>query len=220
MSGRVSDILIRYIAAEHCRTCNRVRPTDRQKPIGAATIKLKPSAYLVLGMVRAGVGTGYSIKRAVDQTTRFFWATSFAQVYPELARLEEQGYIVGRDDPRGKRPRRTYHLTERGRDALGDWLQTSRVPAFEFRDEGLLRLFFADALSEDEAITLVRRLREQAEDADQTFRESILSIAAEAPERGYRFPLIAARLGADYYRWRARWFADLQAALEAPDPRN
>jgi DNA-binding PadR family transcriptional regulator len=38
-------------------------------------MRLKPSAYLMLGMLRGGVGTGYAIKRAVDQSTRFFWST-------------------------------------------------------------------------------------------------------------------------------------------------
>ena len=106
-------------------------------------MRLKPSAYLILGMLRGGVGTGYAIKRAVDQSTRFFWATSFAQVYPELAHLEGQGYIIGEDDPQGGRPRRTYRLTESGDHALEEWLQSTRLPTFEFRDEGLLRLFFA-----------------------------------------------------------------------------
>ena len=100
----------------------------------------------MLGMLRAGIETGYAIKRAVDQSTRFFWSTSFAQVYPELAHLEQQGYIVGHNEPHGERPRRTYRLTKKGEDALGNWLQSPSVPSFEFRDEGLLRLFFADAL--------------------------------------------------------------------------
>jgi DNA-binding PadR family transcriptional regulator len=176
-------------------------------------LRLKPSAYLMLGMLRAGVGTGYAIKRAVDQSTRFFWSTSFAQVYPELARLEKEAYIVGHDDPQGDRPRRTYRLTPKGEDALGNWLKAPGVPSFEFRDEGLLRLFFADALPEAEAIALVQRLREHAEQAHRSFREDILPIARNAPAHGYRFPLIAARLGADYYAWRAKWLADLQSEL-------
>jgi DNA-binding PadR family transcriptional regulator len=180
-------------------------------------MRLKPSAYLVLGMIRGGADTGYAIKRAVDQSTRFFWATSFAQVYPELARLERDGYIVGKDEPRGKRPRRTYRLTQTGEESLAGWLGGSRVPAFEFRDEGLLRLFFADALSDAEASALVGRLREQAEHADEDFRESVLTLATGAPEQGFRFPLIAARLGADYYSWRAKWFAELERELQAAD---
>lgn len=176
-------------------------------------MKLKPSAYLMLGMLRAGIGTGYAIKRAVDQSTRFFWSTSFAQVYPELARLEAQGYIVGHDEPRGDRPRRSYRVTEKGEDALGEWLRSPGVPSFEFRDEGLLRLFFADALSDEEALALVERLREHAERTDIAFREEILPMAAAAPSQGYRFPLVAARFGADYYTWRARWLAELENEL-------
>lgn len=164
-------------------------------------------------MLRGGLGTGYAIKRAVDRSTRFFWSTSFAQVYPELARLEREGYIVGRSDPRGARPRRVYEPTQKGRQALDSWLRSPRVPSFEFRDEGLLRLFFADALPAEEAIALVGRLRDHAAQADRHFREEILPIAATAPTQGYRFPLIAARLGADYYAWRAAWLTSLHDEL-------
>jgi PadR family transcriptional regulator, regulatory protein AphA len=178
-------------------------------------MRLNPSSYLILGMLRGGLGTGYAIKRAVDSSTRFFWATSFAQVYPELARLEEQGYISGRDEPQGGRPRRTYRVTKKGERALIDWLRSPRAPGFEFRDEGLLRLFFADALSADESLALVKRLRAQSEETNRSFREEILPLAEAAPEQGFRFPLEAAKLGADYYRWRARWFARLEAELES-----
>jgi PadR family transcriptional regulator AphA len=177
-------------------------------------LRLKPSAYLILGMLRAGVQTGYEVKRAVDQSTRFFWATSFAQVYPELARLEQQDYIAGHDEPRGARRRRIYSLTEKGEEALSDWLRSRRVPEFEFRDEGLLRLFFADGLSNEEAVALVRRLREQAQEADRRFREDVLPRAQAASTQRIRFPLIAARLGADYYAWRAAWLAELEAELQ------
>ncbi len=176
-------------------------------------MRLKPSAYLILGMLQAGVETGYEIKRSVDLTTRFFWAASFAQVYPELARLEKDGYIQGSDQPRGARPRKVYRLTERGERALREWLRSSRMPDFEFRDEGLLRLFFASPLPEEEALALVGRLRLQAEEVDHAFREDILPLAELAPAEGLRAPLVAARFGADYYSWRARWFAELEDEL-------
>jgi DNA-binding PadR family transcriptional regulator len=52
-------------------------------------MRLKPGSYLILGMLDSGVSTGYAIKRAVDRSTRFFWAASLAQVYHELAALEK-----------------------------------------------------------------------------------------------------------------------------------
>jgi DNA-binding PadR family transcriptional regulator len=166
-------------------------------------------------MLLGGVETGYAIKRTVDRSTRFFWAASLAQVYPELARLEDEGYITGSDRARGARPRKVYRLTDKGERALAQWLRSNRAPQFEFRDEGLLRLFFADALPDEDAISLVKRLREHAEAADRSFRDEILPLAETAPEQGYRFPLIAARLGADYYAWRAAWFARLEEELRA-----
>ena len=85
-------------------------------------MRLKPGSYLILGMLQRGVRTGYAIKRAVDASTRFFWAASLAQVYPDLAALEEGGYVVSADEPRGRRPRKTYRLTDRGDKALAEWL--------------------------------------------------------------------------------------------------
>ena len=177
-------------------------------------MRLKPSSYLILGMVDRGVETGYAIKRAVDLSTRFFWAASLAQVYPELAALEEGGYVVSADEPRGARPRKTYRLTEQGRDALEGWLRSERAPDFEFRDEGLLRLFFADSMAPEDGLELVRRLRARAEELEREFRLDILPLA----ESVGGFPLIAAREGEDYFAWRAGWFRKLEARLaDEPD---
>ena len=56
-------------------------------PHRSRLMRLKPGSYLIFGMLDGGVSTGYAIKRAVDRSTRFFWAASLAQVYPELAAL-------------------------------------------------------------------------------------------------------------------------------------
>jgi Virulence activator alpha C-term len=78
------------------------------------------------------------------------------------------------------------------------------------RDEGLLRLFFADALAPDEALELVKRLRHHAEQIERDFRTEILPLAHRASGR---FPLIVAREGADYFSWRAAWFRQLEKTL-------
>lgn len=173
-------------------------------------MRLKPSSYAILGMLGLGHRTGYAIKRSIDRSTRFFWAASLAQVYPGLAALEEGGYVVSAEDPRGARPRKVYRLTDMGRVALDEWLRSERVPDFEFRDEGLLRVFFADALPPEEAVELVRRMRIRAEEVDRDFRANILPVAEAS---GRRFPLIAAREGVDYYSWRAAWFRGIEAEL-------
>ena len=175
-------------------------------------MRLKPSSYLILGMLGRGIRTGYEIKRTVDRSTRFFWAASLAQVYPELAALEQDGYVTSADEPHGARPRKTYRLTDKGRQALDDWLRSERVPEFEFRDEGLLRVFFADAMPLEDALELLTRLRRRAEQVEREFGDDILPLAQRAPGR---FALIAAREGADYFAWRAAWFRQMEAELAA-----
>jgi DNA-binding PadR family transcriptional regulator len=72
----------------------------------------------MLGMVRLGARSGYAIKRAADFSTRFFWPTSLAQVYPELAKLERAGLLIRHEDPQGSRERYAYQLTEQGETTL------------------------------------------------------------------------------------------------------
>ena len=101
-------------------------------------------------------------------------------------------------------------MTDKGRAALGDWLRSERVPDFEQRDEGLLRLFFADALPLEEALELVQRLRARAEEVDAHFQAEILPLAQGTDSR---FPLIVAREGADYFAWRTGWFRQIEAEI-------
>src|SRR5213595_1500349 len=102
------------------------------------------TAYVILGMLALGKKTGYEIKSLVDVSTRFFWAASYGQIYPELKRLEQAGLIRGKDDPSDGRRRKTYELTAAGRAALHEWLTSDRPQVRELRDEGILKLFFSD----------------------------------------------------------------------------
>jgi DNA-binding PadR family transcriptional regulator len=177
-------------------------------------VKLKPPAFLMLGMVRLGASSGYAIKKAADASTRFFWPTSLAQVYPELARLESAGLLRRRDDPQGARNRSAYELTSSGEEALLAWLRSPQEAPTQFRDEGILRLFFADALPAPEQRVLVRRLRERAEAGAGHMRADILPQAKVLEQAGVHYPLLAAQLGADTNAYVARWLARLEARLE------
>jgi DNA-binding PadR family transcriptional regulator len=174
---------------------------------------LKTSAYLVLGMLRFGAGSGYAIKKAADISARFFWTTSLAQVYPDLAHLEEQGLVTRREEARGARPRFVYEVTSRGEEALLGWLASGREQPPRYRDEGVLRLFFADALPPDQQRALVRRLADRARREEQQIREEIVPIAEAMAEDGPRFPAITARLGADLFGFAADWMGRLERDL-------
>ena len=74
---------------------------------------LSPTAYVILGLIRKEPRSGYEIKAVVDTSTRFFWAASYGQIYPELKRLAEAGLVVGVDSPTGGRRRTVYAKVSR-----------------------------------------------------------------------------------------------------------
>src|SRR3984957_8776046 len=123
--------------------------------VSARTRDFSRPDYVVLGMIQLGARSGYEIKQAVELSIRFFWTISQAQIYPALEQLERAGLVSGRSEPRGRRPRRAYEITEAGEQALRDWLTRPEAMPFELRDIGLVKLFFADTLDRDEALVLL-----------------------------------------------------------------
>ena len=175
----------------------------RQEP-GLAT-----PAYVVLGMIVIGARTGYEIKQMVEQSTRFFWTISQAQIYPSLQQLEQAGLITGREDPQGRRRRRVFEITAAGRAELIGWLGRDDPMPFELRDTGMLKLFFADALDHDQAQALLHAVRRRSEDRAGLLR-ALEPVARAVEEQGYRHPLLTLELGIAVHQA----MADVCAAFE------
>jgi len=122
-----------------------------------APIGLTPVSYLVLGLVgRAdGGATPYDLKRWVGESIGNFWPFPHSQLYSEPARLADAGLLEASQEESGRR-RRTYTLTDEGRDALRDWLREPTPGTTQIRDLALLKLFFGRFLSPDEVAAQAR----------------------------------------------------------------
>lgn len=175
------------------------------------------TSYVVLGMLRMGLRTGYEIKQLVDVSTRFFWAASYGQIYPELKRLEQAGLVRGEDDPAGGRRRHAYALTEAGEIALRNWLRSDQPLHFELRDEGLLKFFFADSLSAAEQVEQVAAIRREHERVRLQLRAvGSGSPTAEGEPEGH--PLMTLRFGIAYQDFVVDWCERMERELaERPD---
>jgi DNA-binding PadR family transcriptional regulator len=177
-------------------------------------IKLSPTSYLVLGMVRLGIGSGYAIKKVADQSTQNFWPISLALIYPELARLEGAGLLKRRSDPQGGRARSAYTITAKGEKALGAWLQSAKAAPVQIRDEAMLKLFLADALGDEDQLQLIRALRERNREKKEVLQDEIVPRAEAFEAQGIRYVAVAARLSADLLEYAEGWLARLEKELE------
>lgn len=173
-------------------------------------MELSATGKVVLGLVGLGFRTGYDIKSAVDKSSRYFWAASYGQIYPELKRLEEAGLVRGADDPAGGRARRVYDLTPAGERVLDGWLTKNDDLVQEMRDEAMLKLFFAGRLGTDEALELVRAKIRDLESKGAALRQIE---PAERPEHPYDFPFLVLDYGIAHCEWSAEWYRGLETKL-------
>jgi DNA-binding PadR family transcriptional regulator len=168
---------------------------------------LSGTGYVVLGMLGLGARTGYDIKGIVDRSTRFFWAASYGQIYPELRRLEQAGLVEGKSSPTGARKRQEYRLTDAGRAELVRWLESPpQMP--EVRDESLLKLFFSDMLALEQALEQLRRRRVGHEEFLAVLKE-IDALPGEDPP----FIDLVLRYGIAYAEFNIAWCAEQEARL-------
>lgn len=87
--------------------------------------------------------SGYDLARAFDSSVGFFWHASHQQIYRELRRLLDRGWVsCRREAQRGRPDRKLYALTAGGRAALDDWvLEADRGRLQESKDELLVKLY-------------------------------------------------------------------------------
>lgn len=174
-------------------------------------MELSATAYVILGMVSREPRSGYEIKAAVDNTTRFFWAASYGQIYPELKRLSEVGLVEGIDASRGDRKRTVYAITADGEAELKDWLRKPPETA-EMREEGLLKLFFSGALKPAEAVETLRSMRRMRLELSKRLR----SLEPEKTELKDPYPLMVLRAGIEFNEWFAEWCERMETQLLDP----
>ncbi len=174
-------------------------------------MELSATARVILGMLGTRPMSGYEIKSLVDNSTRFFWAASYGQIYPELRRLAEAGLVEGDEQAQGGRKRTVFSLTPAGREALVAWHE-GNAPIQEMRDETMLKIFFADAVGTADATERAleaKRDHHRAHVATLRELQAAKETSGDVPESAMR----TLRLGIDWNEWMADWCERELAAL-------
>jgi PadR family transcriptional regulator, regulatory protein AphA len=109
--------------------------------------------YALLGILAEGPQTGYGLLKHFRGSLNYAWPASHSQIYPELARLHEQGLI--RQTAEGPRGSKTYEITEGGLAAVRTWLRETE-PNRSVRSEPLLRIFLLWLLEPEETANYLR----------------------------------------------------------------
>jgi len=174
-------------------------------------MELGPTSYVILGLLGLGPHSGYDIKQLADMSTRHFWATSYGQIYPELRRMTQAGLIKPEDASKGTRQRTIYHLSAKGRQTLHAWVADGTVQPVEIRDEMLLKLFFADAMSGKETVKHLGAMRRRHQEVANALREHEPLVSTQPHRMKYE----VWKFGVALHEWCADWYARLAKDLES-----
>jgi PadR family transcriptional regulator, regulatory protein AphA len=151
--------------------------------------------YALLGQLARGPQTGYGLAKSFASSLSYAWSASRSQIYPELARMLEEGLI--RQTASGPRGSKVYETTPKGLSELRHWLRETE-PDRGGRNELLLRIFLLWLLERDEAGAYLRREKElleleleeleaiAEEDDPQTPAEKAAALALEHGLRSLR----------------------------------
>jgi PadR family transcriptional regulator, regulatory protein AphA len=102
-----------------------------------------PITYGILGLLALwGPLSGYDLKHLCDNILAPMWGVVQSQVYKELRRLKELGWVeMEREEQESRPDRKVYSITEKGYTALRSW-QEQAPDVFQIRDELLLKVLF------------------------------------------------------------------------------
>jgi DNA-binding PadR family transcriptional regulator len=134
----------------------------------------------LLGFLSQRANHGYELHQQLANPSGpgLVWQVKQSHLYALLDRLEQAGYIIGRQRPQDNRPPRTiFRLTPAGRKAFTQWISTPVPHGRQFRQEFLAKFYFALRAGPQAA----QRLIEQQQAACRKWRDDLRERAAEAP---------------------------------------
>ena len=105
--------------------------------------------YILLGLLSKKKMTGYELNQSFKNEIGEFWQAKHSQIYPELAKMEEQGIIQHQVEITGEKlEKKVYELTEEGKEQLAEWIHTPTNELPVNRDEFVLKLYFVKDVNE------------------------------------------------------------------------
>ena len=148
----------------------------------STTDRLSPFSCVILVLVGRG-GAGPHDLRLMAERGRIYWDAAPSQWYAEPKRLAKLGYLEARKEPGRTRERTHYTLTDKGRDALAEWVRTPS-PLPRVQNEPVVRLMAGDLVDPDGVREGLEALREQIDEARAGVEEGRKLLAA-LPERAH-----------------------------------
>lgn len=162
-------------------------------------------------------GSGLELADRFDRSIGYFWPATHQQIYRELAKLEEAGFVQATLVSGARGGKKTYQVLPAGREALERWVSASQ-PTMLIRDELLVRLRAA-------AVVNTTSLMEELEALATRHRQNLAlyhqiearDFSAPNQSREQKLRHLVLRTGIDFENGRIKLCEDAVALLQSTD---
>ena len=169
-------------------------------------------SYALLGLLARESMSGYDLAQCMKKQVGFFWEARHSQIYTELSKLEEKGFLTYQTIRQEEKPtKKIYTITNEGKEYLVQWItEPMEVPSI--RDELVLKSYSLWAAKEsEEAIALFREHErkhlERLEHYKQILKwiEEMWNEEGSSPDSQFFGSYLAIKRGIGYEEEYANW---------------
>jgi DNA-binding PadR family transcriptional regulator len=167
-------------------------------------------SHAILTALNDAVCSGYDLAKRFDGSVGFFWNASHQQIYRELTKLEESGYIEPTVIHQDNRPdKKNYLVTPAGQNYLRSWIAEPSTVAYP-KDELLVKLFAGDLVDREVILAALEQHRVQHQDRLNTYYsiEQQIFPHPNKLDRAHRYQYLTLRQGIRLETAWLDWYAE------------
>ena len=172
----------------------------------------------LLGLLTLRKSSGYDLSKLFQESLSYFWVANQSQIYRELDKMEELGWVVSSKVEQDARPnKRVYGITKEGNAELIRWLKDdSAAELGVVRNPLLMKLFFSAKVDREHAINLLENYRKICLDARADIEAQVAEIGkVEETAAKPAYWLYSTNYSIAYYDFQIKWIDETVARLKA-----
>lgn len=186
--------------------------------MGKQTLSPMALSHTILAVLSHESLSGYDISKRFEESVSCYWQASQQQIYRELSKMEQQGWVTYETVPQvGKPDKKIYGITDSGKTELARWYAEPSEPT-PIREDLLVKVLATPFVSEPLLIQELHRRRQlhAAKLAEFQEMETMYKKIAHPPKTE-QFRYLTLRRGMRYEQDWIDWCDEVLEVLKAAE---
>ncbi len=175
-------------------------------------------SHTILAVLSQQPYSGYDISKRFEESVSCYWQASQQQIYRELGKMEQQGWVTYETVPQeGKPDKKIYSITDAGRQELTRWYAEPTEPT-PIREDLLVKVLATPYVADGLLVQELQRRRQLHSDrlANYQAKEELYGTIAHPP-RTEQFRYLTLRRGMRYEQDWIDWCDEVLDFLKGSD---